>query len=606
MPCIRNVLLFLALCGILIAGDYSRIEELEKELKTAAPGEKIDILINLAHECRRHFPGKAVEYGKEALQLAWETGNKNAEATALKRIGVAYVYQNKFNMGMQYYKRSLPIFKTLGDSRQSAQLERWIGAIYSIFGEYETSLLHYDKSLAYHTGSRKTKEVASLLQSKAIVYYYLGQLDNSLRYYLEALEIVEELGNDKYSETTCNSNLGYHYMELGDYRKSMYYNRRGLELAKELEIPRLISNALLNIAELHYRQENYKVAMEYCQKSLRVLETIDNPWQVANALRVQGNIYSCQKKYREALTSYRGGLKLCETSGDRMGIAQALASLGCAYKEIGEYSKALSALNRSLALAMQIKLKEILRQDYLYLSRLFSAMGDERLSLFYYKRYADTREQLYSKNTGVRISRIRESYVAGKMEEEIREIKSQGKKVLLISLFIFIMVTAAAAVFLVRYRSTKKQARQIMEEKEREIFSLKARKRYEKSSLTRHQEYLYLEKLLEYMKQEKPYLDSELTIGALASALSIPDRELSQVINEKINKHFCDFVNQYRVEEAKKLLEKSLSRRKMSILGIAFDVGFNSKSSFNTVFKRNTGLTPSQYRKMLQYYMSVN
>jgi len=78
--------------------------------------------------------------------------------------------------------------------------------------------------------------------------------------------------------------------------------------------------------------------------------------------------------------------------------------------------------------------------------------------------------------------------------------------------------------------------------------------------------------------------------------VDIGPRHLSQVINENLNRNFFDFVNRYRVEEAKKLLI-NLDKSRNSILDVAFDSGFNSKSSFNMIFKKYTAMTPSQFRK---------
>ncbi|MGC4034866.1 MAG: helix-turn-helix domain-containing protein [Chitinophagaceae bacterium] len=102
--------------------------------------------------------------------------------------------------------------------------------------------------------------------------------------------------------------------------------------------------------------------------------------------------------------------------------------------------------------------------------------------------------------------------------------------------------------------------------------------------------------LAKKMATEKIYLDPDLSIDHLASAISCSRHHLSQVLNEKLNKSFYDYINQYRVEEAIHLLTDP-ARSTYKIASIAFDAGFNSLSTFNDVFKRITGLTPSQYRK---------
>jgi len=98
------------------------------------------------------------------------------------------------------------------------------------------------------------------------------------------------------------------------------------------------------------------------------------------------------------------------------------------------------------------------------------------------------------------------------------------------------------------------------------------------------------------MDRERLYLQSELTLQNIADHLKIPAYQVSQAINEGLNKTFYDLVNGYRVAEAKRLLLDPKSKNN-KILAIAFDSGFNSKTTFNTVFKKFTGFTPSDFKE---------
>jgi AraC-like DNA-binding protein len=125
------------------------------------------------------------------------------------------------------------------------------------------------------------------------------------------------------------------------------------------------------------------------------------------------------------------------------------------------------------------------------------------------------------------------------------------------------------------------------------------RKKYEKSTLPVETADEMLAKLKNYMEAEKPFLNSELGLPELATALSLSTHHLSQLINEGLNQNFFDFVNSYRIEEIKKQLHNpKLSHIKIE--EIAFQNGFNSKSAFNTAFKKFTQTTPSQYRKEMK------
>lgn len=106
----------------------------------------------------------------------------------------------------------------------------------------------------------------------------------------------------------------------------------------------------------------------------------------------------------------------------------------------------------------------------------------------------------------------------------------------------------------------------------------------------------YYEKLQRLMSEKKVFTDPELSLNDLASKMDIHPNYLSQIINRKEQKTFYDLINSYRVEEFKRLISIPKNQQ-FTLLSLAYDCGFNSKSSFNRYFKKMTGQTPSQYVK---------
>ncbi len=100
----------------------------------------------------------------------------------------------------------------------------------------------------------------------------------------------------------------------------------------------------------------------------------------------------------------------------------------------------------------------------------------------------------------------------------------------------------------------------------------------------------------EFMTNEKPYLTQDISLEILARRLSLPERTLSRILNQHFGKNFFEFINSYRVEEAKKLLA-SPACQNWTMLDILAESGFTSKSTFNAIFKKQVGQTPSQYRQ---------
>jgi AraC-like DNA-binding protein len=109
----------------------------------------------------------------------------------------------------------------------------------------------------------------------------------------------------------------------------------------------------------------------------------------------------------------------------------------------------------------------------------------------------------------------------------------------------------------------------------------------------------YLIRLRAYMETEKPYRIEDLRLAGVADELSIPAHVLSQVVNDHLQTNFSDFVNRYRIEEARRQLEDA-NNDQFTLLAIAREAGFNSKTSFYRAFKKHVGMSPPEYRYRLK------
>lgn len=120
--------------------------------------------------------------------------------------------------------------------------------------------------------------------------------------------------------------------------------------------------------------------------------------------------------------------------------------------------------------------------------------------------------------------------------------------------------------------------------------------KYEKTRLKEEEIPVLKKKLLDNLEESKPYLNKNLTIGELADSIEVPAYQLSQLINDQLGKSFFEFINSYRVKEVKlRFFEPQY--KNLTLLGIAMECGFNSKASFNRIFKQLTNQTPTEYIK---------
>jgi AraC-like DNA-binding protein len=128
------------------------------------------------------------------------------------------------------------------------------------------------------------------------------------------------------------------------------------------------------------------------------------------------------------------------------------------------------------------------------------------------------------------------------------------------------------------------------DEEEEEI-----KEKYKQSTLAEDVKTVYISDLYRHMEIERPFLNPELTVQDLSKQLNIPRHHLTEILNNDIGKNFFNFINEYRVNEVKKrLLDSKYSH--LTIVAIAFDSGFNSKSTFNSIFKQYTDMTPTKWR----------
>ncbi len=125
--------------------------------------------------------------------------------------------------------------------------------------------------------------------------------------------------------------------------------------------------------------------------------------------------------------------------------------------------------------------------------------------------------------------------------------------------------------------------------------------KYKNSNITTIDIQLYITKLKKTVEKEKLFLDPNIKLIDISSRMGIPRKLLSQLINEVFNENFKSFLNKYRIEYAKKLMADP-SLKGISLLRISYESGFNSKSVFNSVFKKFTGMIPSEFRKKNKMY----
>ena len=191
-----------------------------------------------------------------------------------------------------------------------------------------------------------------------------------------------------------------------------------------------------------------------------------------------------------------------------------------------------------------------------------------------------------------------------KKENELKDSKIRQQTTIIYTVLggLF-MVVGLLILLLVRSNQLKKSNLHLFKtnveimNKEKELSEIKNSNKYSKSQLSHEENQNMLDSLMELISSEKIYLNNQLTIEDVAKKLNTNRTYLSQIINEKFSVNFNNFINKYRVKEAQQMLLMD-SNKAFTIESIANAAGFHSKSSFNTAFKKFTGLTPSDFIRL--------
>ena len=192
---------------------------------------------------------------------------------------------------------------------------------------------------------------------------------------------------------------------------------------------------------------------------------------------------------------------------------------------------------------------------------------------------------------GKYIFKVKNVVSAGEEASSVKELKIVVKQAFTRSIFFWLglfLIFLAISFYL--YRIIKK-LRKIQKEYNREHEEIK---KYQSSGLNQQDLINVVEKIKRYIKSEKAYLNAELKLSDVAKELNIPSHHISQALNQVENQSFSDFINKYRVREVRYMLENDAQQR-LTLMAIAKQCGFNSKTSFYRVFKKFTGKTPIDY-----------
>ncbi|MBL4624457.1 MAG: AraC family transcriptional regulator [Flavobacteriales bacterium] len=326
------------------------------------------------------------------------------------------------------------------------------------------------------------------------------------------------------------------------------------------------------------------------------------------------------ENYDSALTYFDEALLLSQEDGHQYNIAMISINKAAVFQELNRHEESNTLVKKGLELALRIKAKNLVRDAYKVLFELNQKqeMYDEAFK--YHLLFSQTNDSIYSEESNRKINEMQIVYETEKKERQIaqlnierrlKEAELRVQKRLLLGLTGgFILVLGFVIVLFLQKRALQisnaalVKVNLVIVASENRLKASQINKKvvrpstikYTGSALDDAQRMNILDNIFYAMDGEKLYLKDDLSILKLAEHIGTNKTYISQIINARYKMNFSNFINLYRIKEARRLLSDEVNKN-LTIEAMASMVGFNSKSSFNNAFKKFTGLTPSYFMR---------
>jgi PAS domain S-box-containing protein len=454
-------------------------EKIEAQLANTKGKERISLLVKLTSDYHRKNPQKALEYGKQALELLNTFPNEKNRAAVLSRISRAYMYLGEQETAKKHAMDSLAIAEKNGDKPGEADALHSLGKISEVIGELEEALNYLLKSLQLYKELKDYENMAFTFNTIGNIHSSKSDYPQALECYHQALKIYEEL-KDQWGISAINANIGFIYWELKETDKSLEHYFKSLEIFKKLNNDRDIATMLDNIGIVYSYLGDYQKALGYFESAWAISKKLAQQYLTSEILNHMGEVYIKLNNDQKALELFTLSLKIKEELEEETGIAAVSINIASIDQRLGKYQEAIQKATKGLEFARKSKVKSMIRDANKVLSETYEAMGEHQKALGYYKKFKEITDTIFSEDTtrkiaGFEIER-RESQI-----ELLRKDQEQQKMFLYSLIGFALLIGLLAFVVYTRYRLKARVSRELEKEiEERKLYEQKLKESEEK------------------------------------------------------------------------------------------------------------------------------
>jgi len=526
---------------------------------------------------------KDFDYLFSKYEESTNINNQNIYVDAI--IEKSKIEKDTFNLLTGYYfkaymsadKNAIIYSDSIISLTQEKSNPSYPAAAYLIKGKYYYENNQMKKAFDYYYLSNqfsiKHKNEAFIQKTNSFlgyIKYNLGDNRGALENFKKSLKYhrKKNIRTDSYLNTLFS--LGVVYNELKQLDSSTYYNELGSKISKEINNSTYLNYFNLNEGVNFYLRNKPEKAFHKINQSIKGLEALnDLPNQIIAHYYI-GMIKDIDEKKIDAENEFKKVDTLYNLTN------QTNKSVKESYEYLIKYNKNKGDLNLQLHyLDKLIAVDSVLHENELFLNK-------ELITKYQIPELISERDEIIQK----------------------MEINAQNKKLFIQVLIFLVVLISTVLIYQYRMRKVyKKRFNTLIKDQESNSKNERKIQKEKRESKELNISEKIISAILENIEEfetSELFLDSDLTLASLSKKFNTNSRYLSKVINHYKNKSFTNFINDLRVSFAISKLKEDRNFRKYTLLAIANEVGFKKTESFNKVFSKKTGITPSFFIKELE------
>jgi len=533
--------------------------------------------------------------------------NDMVKASGAKKVRYLFKLLNGFyfykpNLSKKFGEQALKISQKIGNDSLIAYSYHYTGIAYNYLGYKRIALNLYSKGLATGFAKRTDNYRSWVTFNSGIMYFELGEPDTAAQYFYEAIRINQKVGNKAFA-SKVHLELCRLFLSTQNFTESLKNYFEALKNINPLKDKRIAAQLYVQRFKVEIKKNNLDSAKFYFTSALNKGVALNDSSLISQIYFEYANNLFEAEFYFKSLYNYNAGFRYVNEDLYPVEYYSFLHGMGKANLYIGNLSKAKDQIFNAIKGLKLLPDKERMQQFELTLAKLYAKTSNWQKYNLHSKKAEKLRSAIIKETEINNINELKIIYETEQKDRKIElqnyQISSQKKQIILIS-SIAILIFGG---FLIVYNFSKKLKRN-NEELYKQNLELSKRWKelqgfYLKCTIpedeTKESKSLF-QNIIKLFNEEKIYRRVDLSLDLLAKRLNSNVKYISGAIKDQTSMNFNTFMNTYRIEDAKDLLHDP-KLNYWALEAIAEECGFNNQTSFYQAFKKNTGLTPTQYRK---------